>query len=155
MRVRLEEGGSPSVVGCGAGTIGMSVSSTLTVVGASFSTTMADAGTSCSVGAVGAVDAVGAVGAEACEVVDSSSVAAWIACTIAFASLTFCFSARLTVFSVYPFGSKTPSRIRLRLDRSTTARNRTAHLSGGEASAQKSIPMPLRLDLSAYEPSFA
>lgn len=94
----------------------MSVSSTLTGVGDSFSTTMADVGASCSVGAVGAVGSVGASGAGVSEVEDSSSVAAWIACTIAFASLTFCFSARLTVFSVYPFGSKTPSRIRLRLD---------------------------------------
>ena len=99
LRVRLEEDGSPSAPDCGAGTIGTSVSSTLTGVGGSAVITTVDMGTSCSVGA-----GAGKVGG-------SLSVAAWIACTMAFASLTFCFSARLTVFSVYPFGSKTPSRI--------------------------------------------
>ena len=96
LRERLEEDGSPSVADCGAGTIGTSVSSILTGVRGSFVTTTVVIGTPCSVGA---------------EAGDGPlSVAAWIACTIAFASLTFCFSARLTVFSVYPFGSKTPSR---------------------------------------------
>ena len=88
MRVRLEEEGEPSVADCGAGTIDISVSSTLTGVGGSFVIATVDMGTSCSVAAgAGQVDG-------------PLSVAAWIACTIAFASLTFCFSARLTVFSV-------------------------------------------------------
>jgi hypothetical protein len=96
LRVRLEEEGSLSVAGGGAGTTDALVSSTLINP---IATSVVDIATSFSAG-------VGAGGAQG-----SPSVAALIACTMAFASLTFCFSARLTVFSVYPFGSKTPSRM--------------------------------------------